>query len=116
MMRLNRMLILAAACSGWNIAGADWQSEQGFRTQQLSAPTSGRAYLERLTATATGITFSNAVPEEKALENSLRADGAGVAAGDVDGDGWCDLFFCGLERPSVLYRNLGNWKFEDVTA
>jgi enediyne biosynthesis protein E4 len=116
MMHLNRILILVSACASSNLAAADWQSTNGFRSKPLSVPAGGRTYLERLTAAATGITFSNTVPDEKALENSLRADGAGMAAGDVDGDGWCDLFFCGLERPSVLYRNLGNWKFEDVTA
>src|SRR5204863_7934688 len=39
-----------------------------------------------------------------------------VAAGDVDGDGLVDLYFCGLDNNNVLYRNRGNWKFEDVTA
>jgi hypothetical protein len=96
--------------------GGEWQTGEGFRGQELAVPATGRTYLERMAPIATGITFSNLVSEDNALENSLRADGAGVAAGDIDGDGWCDLFFCGIERPSVLYRNLGNWKFEDVTA
>ena len=39
-----------------------------------------------------------------------------MAAGDIDGDGRCDLYFCGLDRPNALYRNLGNWKFEDIAA
>ena len=39
-----------------------------------------------------------------------------MAAGDYDGDGLCDLFFCGLDSENKLYRNLGNWKFEDVTS
>ena len=39
-----------------------------------------------------------------------------MAAGDVDGDGLCDLFFCGLSGGSRLYRNLGGWHFEDITA
>src|SRR5204862_1015120 len=34
----------------------------------------------------------------------------------MDGDGWCDLYFCGMEGRNALYRNLGNWRFEDVTA
>jgi enediyne biosynthesis protein E4 len=34
----------------------------------------------------------------------------------VDGDGWCDLYFCGLDSANRLYRNFGNWKFEDVTS
>src|SRR5260370_30303102 len=46
----------------------------------------------------------------------MLLNGSGVAAGDVDGDGLCDLYFCGLDGPNVLYRNLGNWKFQDVTA
>ena len=51
----------------------------------------------------------------------------GVAILDFDGDGLPDLFFAnGAELPSLskssplfynrLYRNLGNWKFADVTA
>ena len=38
-----------------------------------------------------------------------------MAAGDVDGDGRCDLYFCGLDGPNALYRNLGNWRFEDIS-
>jgi hypothetical protein len=32
----------------------------------------------------------------------------------VDGDGSCDLYFCRTDGANVLYRNLGNWKFEEV--
>src|SRR5260370_15021280 len=46
----------------------------------------------------------------------MLLNGWGVAAGDVDGDGLCDLYFCGLDGPNALYRKLGNWKFQDVTA
>src|SRR5439155_7610308 len=49
-------------------------------------------------------------------ENQNRLGGSGIAAGDIDGDGLCDLYFCRLEGPNVLYRNLGNCKFEDITA
>lgn len=41
---------------------------------------------------------------------------SGLAAGDVDGDGLCDLYFCSVDGTNVLYRNLGNWRFEDITA
>jgi hypothetical protein len=33
----------------------------------------------------------------------------------VDGDGRIDLYFCRMDGPNVLYRNLGDWKFEDIT-
>src|SRR5439155_1765002 len=51
-----------------------------------------------------------------AAKNRILENGSGVALGDVDGDGWCDIYFCRTEGPNVLYRNLGNWKFEDITA
>ncbi len=63
-----------------------------------------------------GILFTNVLSNAGASQNQIRANGSGVAAGDVDGDGWCDLYFCRMEGGNVLYRNLGNWKFEDVTA
>src|SRR2546422_16568 len=94
----------------------DWQAGEGFRSRELKLPSTGRTFLERLPPASTGVVFTNVVSQEKALENSLLASGSGVAAGDVDGDGWCDLYFCGMENRNALYRNLGNWRFEDVTA
>ena len=41
--------------------------------------------------------------------------GTGVAIGDYDGDGRPDLFVVSKTRSCRLFRNLGNWKFEDVT-
>ena len=39
-----------------------------------------------------------------------------MAASDVDGDGHCDLYFSSIDAPNRLFRNLGDWRFEDVTA
>ncbi|NVB42496.1 CRTAC1 family protein [Pseudenhygromyxa sp. WMMC2535] len=41
---------------------------------------------------------------------------AGAAAGDVDGDGWVDLYVTRLFEPGILYRNRGDGSFEDATA
>jgi hypothetical protein len=41
--------------------------------------------------------------------------GTGVSVGDIDNDGFVDLFVTNY-GPDSLYRNLGNGKFENVTA
>ena len=45
----------------------------------------------------------------------IRTYGMGVAAGDIDNDGWVDLYRTGLDR-AVMLRNNGNGTFSDVTA
>ena len=58
-------------------------------------PASGKTGFSELVEEQTGITFTNWLPEARYLTNQILLNGSGVAAGDVDGDGWCDLFFCG---------------------
>lgn len=91
-------------------------AQEGHRATQLGVPDSGKAFLSRLPPASTGIQFSNFVSEAKQFENSLLADGVGATAGDFDGDGWCDLFLSGGEGRNGLFRNLGNWKFQNVIA
>jgi hypothetical protein len=38
-----------------------------------------------------------------------------AAAGDYDGDGWIDLFVTRLHASDILFRNLGDGRFEDVS-
>ncbi len=66
-------------------------------------------------STVTGIGFTNTLTQEQILSNQHLLDGSGVATGDIDNDGFIDIYFCGLNGSNKLYRNLGNWKFEDIT-
>ena len=45
----------------------------------------------------------------------VRTYGMGVAAGDIDNDGFVDLYRTGLNG-SVLLRNIGDGTFSDITA
>src|SRR5437667_4278243 len=92
----------------------NWQPGPGCRWSDLPVPKTGRTAFTLLTGT--GIQFANLLADEHSLTNRNLLSGSGVAAGDVDGDGLVDLYFCGLDNNNVLYRNLGAWKFEDITA
>jgi hypothetical protein len=58
-------------------------------------------------ASETGLNFTNILSLAQASKNRILYNGSGVAAGDVNGDGWCDLYFCRLEGPNQLYLNRG---------
>src|SRR6185369_5180471 len=96
-------------------SGYDWKEGKGYRSAEFTLPKAGHAGFQMLPPEQTGITFTNFLASERHLTNQILLNGSGVACGDVDGDGWCDVYFCGLDGPNKLYRNLGNWKFEDIT-
>ena len=100
-----------------------WSSEPSLTaassnviSRPLSVPQDGLPGFTLLAGNATGVLFTNAFAQERHLTNQIFLNGSGVACGDVDADGWTDLYFCALETGNRLFRNLGGWRFEDVTA
>jgi enediyne biosynthesis protein E4 len=85
----------------------NWTSAQNYSSR-----------FEKLNAKKTGVSFKNQLTEDQE-NNILRYEylynGGGVAVGDLDNDGWDDLFLTGNMVPNKLYKNLGNLKFEDVS-
>jgi hypothetical protein len=51
----------------------------------------------------------------RSREFDLGGVGTGVAIGDYDNDGRPDIFVVSKTESCRLFRNLGNWKFADVT-
>ncbi len=91
-----------------------WQEEEGYRWAELNVSGKGVGFT-LLSPTRTGVGFINTLSDESLIYNRHYMNGSGVAVGDVDGDGWADIYFAHLDGPNVLYRNLGGWTFEDVT-
>lgn len=84
----------------------------------------GPILLEDVTA-ASGIDFTYRNGEEADHYAIIETLGGGVALFDFDNDGLLDVFISGggyfegkkvLGRPGKLYRNLGGFKFQDVSA
>jgi enediyne biosynthesis protein E4 len=90
-------------------------AENGVRRLPLTVATEGSAGFQRLGANRTGIAFTNHLARDRYLTNHIFLNGAGVALGDVDGDGLTDIYLCGIDNRNALYRNLGDWRFEEIT-
>jgi len=66
----------------------------------------------------TGIHFTNTLtqtPELNIFNYLYFFDGAGVAAGDLNGNGYPDLYFTSNQEQNSLYINHGDFKFENIT-
>ena len=93
-----------------------WEQGDGYRRAKLNVAAGGKAGFTLLGPEVTGILWTNRLSLARVNERQNLMNGAGVAAGDFDGDGLCDLYFCNEEGANALLRNLGNWKFENVAA
>jgi hypothetical protein len=99
-----------------SLASPAWENGSGFRVAPLRIPAAGHDGFQPLVPEQTGIRFTNILSDAALAKNQILEVGSGVALGDVDRDGWVDIYFCSISGGNRLYRNLGNWKFEDITT
>jgi hypothetical protein len=91
------------ACSN-DMGGPDYCSPTAYGAPALDL------YLENLGAG----TFRDA--SARAGVQAAAANGLGVVCGDLDRDGWTDVFVANDQHPDLLWRNRGGGTFEDVAA
>ena len=113
--------LLITACREHTPTVGAWEQGDGYRWRTLdvgdAAPSArdATAGFTALTPSQTGITHEYVLDARRALTNRDLLIGAGVAAGDIDGDGYPDLFAASVSGRATLYRNRGGFQFEDVT-
>ncbi|QCW98640.1 RNA-binding protein [Aggregatimonas sangjinii] len=89
------------------------------KNEKVEAEPKAAIYFENLPADSTGIDFSNELTHKDNLniiEYLYYYNGGGVAVGDINNDGLDDIYFSANQSTDKLYLNLGNLKFQDITA
>ena len=77
-----------------------------------------RKMFSKVDSDETGITFINdnhETEKSNVLTYEYFYNGGGVALGDINNDGWLDVYFTSNIFENKLYLNKGNFKFEDIT-
>lgn len=104
------LLTLSSSCKeGKSVKEGDGEKE----TQQAK-----ETLFTFLTAEESGLDFVNKVDEHDSINvlNFLNYyNGTGVAVGDIDNDGLLDVFLSANSSGCKLFKNKGDFKFEDIT-
>jgi hypothetical protein len=120
-------------CGLLSAAGLAAADTPGLESKPLAAPSgpAGATLFQVVNPADSGLLAPNNYAEPGVLPDGRRdprvwadryhvldvgAIGTGVAIGDYDGDGRPDVFVVSKTESCHLFRNLGGWKFEDVTA
>lgn len=114
--RLITIALVLRTCSPFGFSAGELVSEP-FTNR--STPDGGTMFTE-LSPDRTGIVTTNRYDdprmwEERHTEHNVGAIGTGVAVGDYDRDGKPDVFVVSKVESGRLFRNLGDWRFEDTT-
>ncbi len=114
-----RFAMAALILGGATLAEAREVSIQAVPFARVSRG-DGPTMFTKLDPGMTGITVQNPYDDPEMWGKRYReymggAMGSGIAVGDFDNDGLIDVFVNTKTSPGRLYKNLGGWKFLDVT-
>ena len=106
-------------CLVWLLlASAFWFSESNaavrVETTELSKRKEATVGFRRMTSLERELAVTNVLSSAASARNRILENGAGVALGDVDGDGLTDLFVGVLEGENQLFVNQGGMRFKRV--
>lgn len=109
---------LSIFCIGAVLLATACKDGKKTETEEAGKKSSTAPMFTNVGPKESGIGFINKVNEHDSINvlNFLNYyNGSGVAVGDIDNDGLLDLFFTANQAGCKLYRNKGNFQFEDIT-
>ena len=83
----------------------DWHTKGDHRWAPLEDAGSAEPGFTIMDSTKTGVQFTNTLSSRILISNKNLLNGSGVAMGDYDNDGLCDIYLCRLDGDNVFYRN-----------
>lgn len=124
-----RLLVLALlfGAAGCNFRQAGDGVPRGDTAATAGGAAEAELFAEVTEASGIHFTYRNGEDSDPPQLAILESLGGGVALLDFDGDGLLDVYIPGgggyggpdrttiCGRPGRLYRNQGNWKFQDIT-
>ncbi|MCC5024584.1 MAG: VCBS repeat-containing protein [Candidatus Synoicihabitans palmerolidicus] len=113
-----KIRIMAMGLAVWPVVA--WAAQSVGRVLAAKSGDGHTMRFTKMSAERTGVCTENrfADPQmwwDRYLEFTVGAIGTGVAIGDYDNDGRPDLFVVSKTAQGRLFRNLGAWRFEEVT-
>lgn len=90
----------------------------GFLTLSLFCCTNEPPLFEVVPSNQSGVTFTNALNDKSdisILDYLYYYNGGGVAVGDINNDGYPDIFFTSNQGKNKLYINTGDFSFEEIS-
>jgi enediyne biosynthesis protein E4 len=115
---MKQWLFYILLLAGMNFPMIDKSVESEQKSEVLNKVQNTTTLFTKLTPDQTGVTFSNDIIETPEFNNLLYPfmyNGGGVAVGDINNNGYPDIFLAGNMVTSRLYLNKGNMQFEDIT-
>lgn len=115
-----KKLWAAVACAVLGYSGRGEATEEISRSVHHEYEHVEGTLFSRIDAAESGLEFENAYDDPEMWGSRFQefqggAIGTGVAAGDVDGDGWLDLYVVSKTGKNKLFRQVAPLRFEDVT-
>ena len=113
--KIGCLVLLTTIIGCMNNFNSEWYEKEHYRWRPINVGWFGNSGFSAQSLEMLGITFSNELTKELITQNRVFLNGSGVAIGDINGDGLSDLYFARLDGKNALYKNLGDWHFQDIT-
>ena len=93
-----------------------WTTNGAVRSMPLQPTSLVGSGFTLMSPEQTSIWFTNQLSMDRSLTNHILMNGSGVACGDVNRDGWVDIYLCNIDGDNALFLNQSDLRFTNITT